>query len=327
MEILVYLGLLFAALLGGAAAALVKIIPQKSEKVIDFFLTICLYALLLSMGIKTGLIENIGSKLSMIGFTAFAFALVSAGGSLLIVLFSGFVYSLVGKNRSGARNIPKGDDKKSTSKQQKSLSNILSHLKEPALLIGIVIVGAIAAASTDLFFWFSDSITEWLLYVLLFLVGVQMVQGKTDLISVLKNPISLALPLLTIFGTLLGSSIIPLFFDIDLSEALAVGAGFGWYSLSGVLISDLGDPVLGSIAFLSNLFRESAAFLLIPLLAGFGKQRAAISVCGATSMDVTLPMVEKFCGVDYVPLSLAHGILLTLVVPFLVPILYASGIS
>jgi len=62
-------------------------------------------------------------------------------------------------------------------------------------------------------------------------------------------------------------------------------------------------------------------------LAGFGKQRAAISVCGATSMDVTLPMVEKFCGVDYVPLSLAHGILLTLVVPFLVPILYASGIS
>jgi len=154
-----------------------------------------------------------------------------------------------------------------------------------------------------------------------------MVQGKTDLISVLKNPISLALPLLTIFGTLLGSSIIPLFFDIDLSEALAVGAGFGWYSLSGVLISDLGDPVLGSIAFLSNLFRESAAFLLIPLLAGFGKQRAAISVCGATSMDVTLPMVEKFCGVDYVPLSLAHGILLTLVVPFLVPILYASGIS
>lgn len=327
MEMIVYLGLLFAALLGGAAAAAVKVIPQKTEKTINLLLTICLYALLFSMGIKTGLIENIGSKLSMIGLTAFAFALVTAGGSLLFVLITGYVYYISKKSRSKAEKRSKDSKKIIISNKKKSLFDILSHLKEPALLIGIVIVGAIAAASTDLFFWFSDSVTEWLLYILLFLVGVQMVHSKTDLISVLKNPISLALPLLTIIGTLLGASIIPLFFDINLSEALAVGAGFGWYSLSGVLISDLGDPVLGSIAFLSNLFRESAAFLLIPLLAGFGKQRAAISVCGATSMDVTLPMVEKFCGVDYVPLSLAHGILLTLVVPFLVPILYASGIS
>jgi len=327
MEMVVYLGLLFAALLGGAAAAAVKLLPQKTEKVIDFLLTVCLYALLFSMGIKTGLIENIGSKLSMIGLTAVAFALVTTGGSLIIVLITGYIYYLIRKSCYAAVKTPGDDGTKPISNQKKSIVNIISHLKEPALLIGIVIVGATAAASTELFSWFSDSITEWLIYVLLFLVGVQMVHGKTDLISVLKNPISLALPLLTIVGTLAGSSIIPLFFDITLSESLAVSAGFGWYSLSGVLISDLGDPVLGSIAFLSNLFRESMAFLLIPLLAGFGKHRASISVCGATSMDVTLPMVEKFCGVDYVPLSLAHGILLTLVVPFLVPLLYASGIS
>jgi len=327
MEMIVYLGLLFAALLLGAAAAGVKLIPQKAEKIIDLLLTICLYALLFSMGIKTGLIENIGSKLSMIGLTALAFALLTAGGSLLIVLISGYVYLLFRKSRFKATKVQNRERKNTAANKKKSFINIISHLKEPALLISIVVVGATAAATTNLFSWFSDSITEWLLYVLLFLVGVQMVHGKTDLLSVLKNPISLALPLLTIVGTLAGSSIIPLFFDINLSEALAVGAGFGWYSLSGVLISDLGDPLLGSIAFLSNLFRESTAFLLIPLLAGFGKQRAAISVCGATSMDVTLPMVEKFCGVDYVPLSLAHGILLTLVVPFLVPVLYASGIS
>ncbi|MCF7943275.1 MAG: lysine exporter LysO family protein, partial [Spirochaetia bacterium] len=46
----------------------------------------------------------------------------------------------------------------------------------------------------------------------------------------------------------------------------------------------------------------------------------------ATSMDVTLPMVEKFCGVNYVPLALAHGIILTIIVPIIVPILYASGV-
>ncbi len=327
MEMFVYLGLLFAALLGGVSAAAVKLVPKKSEKIIDLFLTVCLYALLFSMGIKTGLIENIGSKLSLIGLTAFAFAILTAGGSMIIVLVTGFVYNIIKKMRFKETNTVVVDETKIAYNKKKSILNIFAHLKELAKLIGVVIVGAAAAASTELFSWFSDSITEWLLYVLLFLVGVQMVQKNTDLISVLKNPISLALPILTILGTLAGSSLIPIFFDIKISEALAVGAGFGWYSLSGVLLSDLGDPVLGSIAFLSNLFRESTAFLLIPLLAGFGKQRAAISVCGATSMDVTLPMIDKFCGVDYVPLSLAHGILLTLVVPFLVPVLYTSGIS
>ena len=327
MEMFVYLGLLFVALLAGASTAAVKLVPKKSEKIIDLFLTVCLYALLFSMGIKTGLIENIGSKLSLIGLTAFAFAILTAGGSMITVLITGYVYSLVKKKRLEEVNTIFNNEKKVAHSKKEAFLNIVTHLKEPAKLIGIVIIGAAAAASTDLFLWFSDSITEGLLYVLLFLVGVQMVQKNTDLISVLKNPISLALPILTIFGTLAGSSLVPIFFDIKLSEAMAVGAGFGWYSLSGVLLSDLGDPVLGSIAFLSNLFRESTAFLLIPLLAGFGKQRAAISVCGATSMDVTLPMIDKFCGVDYVPLSLAHGILLTLVVPFLVPVLYASGIS
>jgi uncharacterized membrane protein YbjE (DUF340 family) len=85
----------------------------------------------------------------------------------------------------------------------------------------------------------------------------------------------------------------------------------------------LGDPILGSVAFLSNLFRESIAFLSVPFLASFAQKRAGISVCGATSMDVTLPIVEKNCGPEYVPLSLAHGIILTLIVPFLVPFFYS----
>ncbi len=92
MAMFVYLGLLFAALLGGASAAAVKLVPEKSEKIIDLLLTVCLYALLFSMGIKTGLIENIETKLSLIGLTALVFALLTAGGSLIIVLLSGYVY-------------------------------------------------------------------------------------------------------------------------------------------------------------------------------------------------------------------------------------------
>jgi uncharacterized membrane protein YbjE (DUF340 family) len=37
-------------------------------------------------------------------------------------------------------------------------------------------------------------------------------------------------------------------------------------------------------------------------------------------MDVTLPLLEDAWGPDVVPLSLAHGFVLSLAVPFLVPL-------
>ncbi len=320
---IIYLGLLFAALFGGVGAAVLGIIPPRMEKLVGKLLTACLYGLLLSMGVKTGLIDDIKSKLSHIGLSAVVFALAAAGGSVLFVLAAGYLSAVIRKKKSVKQDEPLTCHDKPENKG--TFGEIVLHMKEPAILITIVAAGAVLAANTDLFSWFSDSVTEWLLYLLLFLVGVQMVHDKTDVSSILRDPVALVLPILTVLGTLSGVSIIALFSEMKLHEALAVGAGFGWYSLSGVLITDLGDPVLGSIAFLSNLFRESVAFITIPLLASYGKNRAAISVCGATSMDVTLPMVEKFCGVNYVPLALAHGIILTIIVPIIVPVLYASG--
>ena len=196
----------------------------------------------------------------------------------------------------------------------------MKNIQDPLKLVALVIIGGLLAALTPAFSWFTDDVTAWLLYVLLFLVGMQMALGDVDIVSILKEPITLVLPFTTIVGTLLASGLGPLMTSLSLSEALAVGSGFGWYSLSGVLIADLGDPVLGSIAFLSNLFRESVAFIMIPLLAGYGRRHAAVSVAGATSMDVTLPILEQYCGPEFVPLSLAHGVILTAIVPFLVPL-------
>jgi uncharacterized membrane protein YbjE (DUF340 family) len=324
MEMIIYLGLLFAALSFGMGAAAIGIIPPRMDKLVGKMLTVSLYGLLFSMGVKTGLIDDIGRKLSHIGVSAVAFAAAAAGGSLLFVIAAGYITAVIQKKKGITQNKVVTYNLKPEKKG--TIGEIALHMKEPAILITIVAAGAVLAAATNLFSWFSDSVTEWLLYLLLFLVGVQMVHDRTDVSSIIHDPVALALPVLTVLGTLTGVSIIPIFSEIKLHEALAVGAGFGWYSLSGVLISDLGDPVLGSIAFLSNLFRESIAFILIPLLASYGKHRAAISVCGATSMDVTLPMVEKFCGVNYVPLALAHGIILTIIVPIIVPVLYASGV-
>ena len=47
---------------------------------------------------------------------------------------------------------------------------------------------------------------------------------------------------------------------------LALASGFGWYSLSGILMTEAYGPVMGSAAFFNDLLRELAAVLLIPVL-------------------------------------------------------------
>jgi len=318
MDMIVYLLLLFGALLAGVLAAATKILPLWTEAVVDRMLTYSLYLLLFSMGIKTGLIENIRDKLSHIGISAVIYAAAASIGSAAAVAAAGFILNRVRRTR---RPLPQAETAEAKN-HAFSLTETLHHLKDPAFLIVIVIIGALLSNLTGIFDWYDDRISEALLYVLLFLVGVQMVHNRTDFASLFRDPVAAALPVLTIVGTAVGVSLVPLFTDASIREAMAVGAGYGWYSLSGVLIADLGNPVLGSVAFLSNLFRESIAFIMVPLLAGYKLPRAAISVCGATSMDVTLPIVEKYCGVRYVPLSLAHGVLLTIAVPVLVPLFY-----
>jgi len=101
-------------------------------------------------------------------------------------------------------------------------------------------------------------------------------------------------------------------------------SGFGWYSLSGILISDLGYPILGSVSFLVNLLRESFAFFLIPLLGRLGRRYFYPAVCtaGATSMDVTLVLLTSHFGTKVIIASIYHGVIMSLVAPLLIPLFF-----
>ncbi|WP_425531594.1 lysine exporter LysO family protein [Chromohalobacter nigrandesensis] len=122
-----------------------------------------------------------------------------------------------------------------------------------------------------------------------------------------------------IWGAFAASFFVPL----SLSQTFAISSGFGWYTLSGILLTQLGDPLLGSIAFTSDLIRELFALLLLPMFARIGGGNVAIGVAGATAMDVTLPVIEKHCGSSYVPLALLSGGIITMLVPFLIPFFYS----
>lgn len=162
--------------------------------------------------------------------------------------------------------------------------------------------------------------TLYALYTLMFLVGISIGSDKKALEALKHQNFKIILvPLATIIGTLAGSALISLVLsDKSLTDCLAVGSGFGYYSLSTIFITQYKGAELGTIALVSNILRELIALLAAPLLVRYFGKLAPISVGGATTADTTLPIITKFCGKEFVIISIVHGMLVDLSVPFLV---------
>lgn len=159
------------------------------------------------------------------------------------------------------------------------------------------------------------------LAVLIFLVGIGIGHNISELKKNLRTlrPGMLLLPLVTIIGTLAGALAVSLFIPSrSIPEVLAVGSGFGYYSLSSILITETKGAELGIIALLANICREIITLLGAPLLCRLFGPLAPISSGGATSMDTTLPIITAVSGNKFAVLSVYHGFVVDLSVPLLV---------
>ena len=181
--------------------------------------------------------------------------------------------------------------------------------------------------------WYPDVLLDGnieliVLYLLMFQVGMSVGSDKKlkDILHSIR-PQLLLVPLATLSGTLLFSALISLVISHwSLFDCLAVGSGFAYYSLSSILITQLKEPSigmqaaaeLGTIALMANIIREIFALLGAPLFAKYFGKLAPICAGGATTMDTTLPIITRTCGNDWVFVSILHGILVDLSVPFLV---------
>ncbi len=174
--------------------------------------------------------------------------------------------------------------------------------------------------------WFNlagDGASTYALYFLMLLVGVSI--GTDPRVFSIWSRYGiriLLLPLGTIIGTLGGISLLFLLIpSVGYRELLAVGAGFGYYSLSSIIISEMHSESLGVVALLSNIIREVVTLLTAPLMVYLFGKLAPIAGAGATSMDTTLPVILHSSGKEVAVLALAHGIVLTILVPLLVPLI------
>ena len=168
--------------------------------------------------------------------------------------------------------------------------------------------------------WLSGDWSFYALCGLMFSVGLsighdpQTVQNFRTL-----NPRLMWLPVCTILGTLSAAALIGLFFSHrTLPECMAVGSGFGYYSLSSIFITEYKGAELGTVALLSNIAREIMTLLGAPLMVRWFGNLAPISSGGATTMDTTLPIITQCAGQRFVIVSIFHGFVVDFSVPFLV---------
>nr|WP_302195348.1 lysine exporter LysO family protein [uncultured Prevotella sp.] len=155
---------------------------------------------------------------------------------------------------------------------------------------------------------------------LLFCVGMSI--GSNDnIVSEFRslNPRLALLPVATILGSFAGSLVAWLFLQYrGITDCMAVGSGFAYYSISSIFITQYRGAELGTVALLANIYREILTLLIAPLLAKVFGPLAPISSGGATTMDTTLPIISQTCGQQYVVVSLFHGFVVDFSVPFLV---------
>ena len=190
------------------------------------------------------------------------------------------------------------------------------------LALGLgVIVGA-AGLTPGLLAANLDFVLTALLCLLLFVIGIDLSQSGNAVQEVRRmGPKILAVPLLIALGSILGALAVSFLIGLAPGYGMAIGAGFGWYSLSSVLLAPIHLGEIGVMALLANVFREMLSILLLPLVVRYFGKVAAVAPGGATTMDTTLPFVVRYAGSEMSVLAFVSGVVLSLLVIFLVPAL------
>lgn len=204
------------------------------------------------------------------------------------------------------------DEDKHTQKTLNSLKDIIPPIKACGLAIFMVLFG-IALYGMLPTSYIPTKLSSYLLYILIFFIAIDLSRVQLGRLTWQH----ILVPVLTIIAWFISAVISSFILDKSIITLLMVSGGFGWFSLSAPLITQLTDANLGSLALLVDLLRELFSIMLLYL---FGRQypKSIIAVCGATAMDSTLPFVKKNCSHIDVQIALFSGFMMTILAPFII---------
>lgn len=277
---------------------LIPLHRPSALKLIARLLSWIVYVILFFMGISLAFLDNLASNLLAI--------LHYAAVSVVIILLCNIAALMWLEQKMPWKN----------HHRQEKLPSRLAMALESLQLCGVVFIGFMIGLSGISFLQHATEASEYTLIFLLFLIGIQLRNNGMTLRQIVLNRRGMIVAVVVMVSSLLGGVINAFILDLPLKTGLAMASGFGWYSLSGILLTESYGPVIGSAAFFNDLARELLAIMLIPGLVRRSRS-TALGLCGATSMDFTLPVLQRSGGVEIVPAAIVHGFILSLLVPIL----------
>lgn len=281
-----------------------------------------IWTLLFLLGLEVGSNERIVSGLATLGLEAI---LITLAGTLGSVWAAWGLWRYTQRHSASATSSislrERADIIHHTEADANGQESLLKALKGSLVIVGFFVLGLLIALSG----WIrvSEQVSDFSFYALAALmacVGASIGSDPQTLKNFRAlNPRLVLLPLCTILGTLVATALVSLLLSHrSLTDCLAVGSGFAYYSLSSIFITEYRGAELGTIALLSNICRELTTLLAAPLLVRWFGRLAPIAAGGATTMDTTLPVIARTSGNDLVVVSLFHGFVVDFSVPFLV---------
>lgn len=295
--------------------------------------TVAITCLVLLMGMRMGSNSEITENLSTIGVSAFVITLVT----MIFSIGSIFITRKLMRIDKYGRLPSLDNEKMGISDDEAADEAVLEEEKKGGInLMTVLIVIAVAVGMLIGYFVIRSAFEGNMesfenmaglgikigLCLLLVFVGIDLGLDGTVVENFKRVGIRiLAFPAAVAIGTLVGAGISGMLMGLSIKESLAVGAGFGWYTLAPGIIMEAGYITASAVSFLHNVMRELLSILFIPLVAQKIGYIETTGMPGAAAMDVCLPIVEKSTRSDIAVYSFVSGVILSILVPVLVPVI------
>jgi uncharacterized membrane protein YbjE (DUF340 family) len=306
----------FISILIGLSVGL-KIKSGKFLKIVDIISNIVLIILMITIGSNIGINDSLMKSLGQIGINCFLISVFAIGLSI-IVTFS------FEKSMKLLDNINiKTDDIQVNILEDTPSEN--GSYKSPliwSMPLGIVSGIAFGRLLRPVEFAFLlDYVIRICLIIIYIGVGISL-GNNSDNLKYMKQLgwKILLVPAAILFGSILGGVISGFVLGLPLKITLISSAGMSYYSVTGAYMSSAYGVEVGTYGFVVNVIREFLTVLCLPLVIRIS-QGSAIASGGAGDMDTMLLPIQKFVGRDLGLVTLFTGTVLTMIVPFLLPLL------
>ncbi len=279
----------------------------KMTFIADKALSYLVFVILTVIGIELSQVEGLGSQVGEIALYVTVLAILTIGAGLFgLMLFD---------------RLKPWQAKKPVAKSKEHHVSIRGSLVQ----VFCVVIGMVIGYFLPIDYMPPENTMTVLLMILILLVGIGLKGSGITLKEVLLNKRGVQMSIIFTLAVLIGGLVFAMIFtDVSWTQGLALSSGFGWYSLSAIIMTDAYGAIWGSVALFNDLIREFFALLFIPV---FMRKypSAAVGLGGATSLDFTLPIIQQSGGLKVVPLAISFGFIINIVSPVLMVLFSSLG--